>query len=67
MNSTDTKRLNIGALPGRKRKALSLETLHAGGGASIRPLAYFLDDKAYEDFKKALDGRAIFLVEAPHE
>ena len=33
--------LNIGALPGRKRKALSITTFHDGGGASIEPIAYF--------------------------
>ena len=55
--------LNIGSLPGRKSKCLSLTTFHEGGGASIEPLAFFSSEAAYEKFKDALKGRAIFLYE----
>ena len=53
--------LNIGSLPGRKQKCLSLTRYHAGGGATVEPLAYFRSEKAYADFKAVLKGRAIFL------
>lgn len=58
----DRIELNVGSLPGRKRKAISLTTFHEGGGASVMPLAYFRSDAAYEQFKKALAGRAIYLA-----
>lgn len=54
--------LSIGSLPGRKSKAISLTTFHDGGGASIKPLAYFRSLEDYEAFKKALDRRAVYLV-----
>jgi len=61
----DKLELNLGNLPGRKRKCLSLTTFHETGGASVKPLAYFVSDEAYEDFKKALDGRALYLADKP--
>jgi hypothetical protein len=44
------KVLNLGKLPGRKRKCLSVTTFHDGGGASVDPLAYFASEDAYEEF-----------------
>jgi hypothetical protein len=53
--------LNIGALPGRKRKALSITTFHDGGGASVTPIAYFRSEEAYEHFVRLLGGRGLVL------
>ena len=58
---SDRIEMGIGMLPGRKREALYLTIHHAKGGASIRPLAYFRSSEAYQEFKEALDGRALYL------
>lgn len=58
--------LSVGTLPGRKSKALTLTRFHAEGGATLEPLAYFRSEKAYDDFRAALDGRALYLTGAPH-
>lgn len=51
---TKHEELNLGSLPGRKRKALQLVTFHERGGASVKPLAYFVSDEACEKFKEHL-------------
>lgn len=56
------KRLNIGALPGRKHKALSVTEYHDGGGAKVRPLAYFRSDAAYEEFAQILGHGPTYLT-----
>lgn len=52
--------LHIGSLPGRKRKALSITTFHEGGGASIRPIAYFCSEEDYKRFKQLVGDRVRF-------
>jgi len=45
------KELNIGNLPGRRRKCLSVTTFHTGGGASVKPIAYFVSEEAFKEFR----------------
>lgn len=43
--------IDVGNVPGRKRKALSLQQ-----GGTTRVVAYFIDDDAYERFVEATKG-----------
>jgi hypothetical protein len=52
------KGMCIGALPGRKSKALWIEE-----HGKIETLAWFVDERSYERFKRLISGRG--LVEVP--
>lgn len=57
------KELNIGNLPGRKSKTLSITEFHDEGGATIRPLAYFRSEDAYREFVDHIRGKGSFKLE----
>lgn len=56
--SESEPRIEIGSLPGRKHKALSVLE-----GTVLYPVAYFRDDASYERFKNATKGAARLIWE----
>lgn len=57
--------LCMGRLPGRKSKAIWIESDLGDTGCNIEPLAYFVNESAYDSFK-ALIGQS-GLVQLPSE
>ena len=57
VRQTVDKGMCIGSLPGRKRKAMWVES-----EGIIEPLAYFVDDAAYDRFRALLSGSGLVMA-----